>query len=118
MERWAERNLLKFNKGEYRVLHLGRNKSTHQYWGLGADLLESVFVEKDLQTMSQQCAIVTEKANWVLGCNRKSFDSRLREVILHLCSALVCPHLECYVQLWALQYMRPGGPGANPVKSY
>lgn len=90
----------------------------HQYWGLGADLLESVFVEKDLQTMSQQCAIVTEKANWVLGCNRKSFDSWLREVILHLCSALVCPHLECYVQLWALQYMRPGAPGANPVKSY
>lgn len=109
---------MKFNKGECRVLHLGRKKTVHQYWGLGAYLLESVFVEKDLQTMSLQCAIVTEKANWILGCNKKSFDSWSREVILHLCSALLCPHLECYVQFWALQYMRPGAPGVNPVKSY
>ena len=40
LESWAERNLMKFNRGKCRVLHLGRNNLIHQY-KLGADLLES-----------------------------------------------------------------------------
>ncbi|PKU48620.1 rna-directed dna polymerase from mobile element jockey-like [Limosa lapponica baueri] len=70
LESCAERNLMKFNKGKCRVLHLGRNNSTH--W-LGADLLESSSVARDLgvlvdnrMTMSQQCAPVAEKANGLL----------------------------------------------------
>ncbi|GAB0205041.1 mitochondrial enolase superfamily member 1 [Grus japonensis] len=47
LERWAERNLMKFNKGKCRVLHLGRNNPKHQY-RLGVDLLGSSSVEKDL----------------------------------------------------------------------
>jgi len=31
LESWAERNLMRFNKGKGRVLHLGRNDSIHQY---------------------------------------------------------------------------------------
>jgi len=47
LESRAERNPMKFNKGKCRVLHLGRNNPMHQY-RLGADLLESSSVERDL----------------------------------------------------------------------
>ena len=57
----------------------------HQY-RLGADLLESSSVERDLDvlvedrlTMSQQCALAAKKDNGILGCIRRSVGQQVEE---------------------------------------
>ncbi|KAK4822538.1 hypothetical protein QYF61_015544 [Mycteria americana] len=50
LEKWADRNLIKFNKGECHVLHPRRSNSMHQYM-LGAEQLESTIAEKNLQIL-------------------------------------------------------------------
>jgi len=108
LESWVE---MKFHKDKCSILHVGRNNPMHQY-RLVADLLESSSAERDLgglvnkSTISQQRALVAKKANGLLGYIKKSVASRSREVLLHLYSALVRPHLEYYVRFWAPQFKK------------
>jgi len=112
LEEWAHEDLMRLNKAECEVLHLGQSNPRYLY-KLGEDLLESSPVEKDFgvlmdkkQNMSHQRAFAARKVNYILGCIKKGVASREREVIVPLYSALVRHHLEYCVQAWGLQYKK------------
>ena len=93
-------------------MHLGWGNPKHRY-RLGGEWLESRPEEKNLGksvderfNMSWKCELAAQKANCILGCIKRSVTSRLRELILPLCTALVRLHLDQYVQFWGTQYKK------------
>ena len=53
--------------------------------------------------MSLQYAFATKMTNSILGCIRKILTSKSSKMRLPLSSALVRPHLQYCVQIWACQ---------------
>lgn len=115
LEKWADRNLIKFYKKKCHVLHPRRSNCMHQYV-LGADWLEGSFAEKNLLilvdklNMGQQFALVAKVATIILCCIGKSIASRSSEVILSLYVALI----RC---IWSAG-PRSGIPGAREIGAH
>jgi len=62
-----------------------------------------VLVDEKL-SMTQQCVLAAQKANHTLSCIPSSVANRLKEGFLPLCSALVRPPWESFIQLWSPQH--------------
>lgn len=73
------------------------------------ELQELLVVAGSKLHMNQQCALAAKRANNSLGCvNRlKLINSRLKEVINTLYSALIRLHPEYRIQLGTPQYKKP-----------
>jgi len=96
---------MRFNKAKRKVPHLSRGNLRYQY-RLGDEGMESSPAEKDLRVLvgekldrSRPRMLAAQKANHILSCIQSSVTSRLREVILPLCSGetppgVLCPALE------------------------
>jgi len=104
-ETWAHTNLTKSNTATCKVLHTGQGNPKHKY-RLGGEWIESSPEEKDFRVLVNeklnmtQRVLAAQKANHTLGCIKISMASWSREAILPLCSVLMKPHLEYWVQVW------------------
>jgi len=78
------------------------------HYMLGDDLLKKDLgvLEDNGVTVSQECALVSKKANGILWCIEKNMVYRSMKVIFPFYFALVRPLLEYCVQFWAPHFKK------------
>lgn len=112
LAQWVNTWQLKFNEDKCKVLHFGSNNPKEKYQLNNIDLESSRF-EKDLGVLisddlkpSSHIDGVILKANRILGMMYRSIQTRTKDVMLPLYTALVRPHLEYCVQAWCPHYIK------------
>lgn len=112
---WQEPHV---QQGEVQSPRLGRKKNLQQCMldlPNGKHLVDMVLVDPRLK-MSQQWALVANKAYNNLGCMKECCHSVSGEVIPLLCLALLNSYMEWQVHFLASQYKRHGHTGGRPKK--
>lgn len=115
-QKWAGRNLMKFQPSKGKVLGPGQNNCNT---GEARDRVTERFAEKKLEVHGRQevdhelaLCLAEKRAGHISGCDSKSVVSRLVLVIHSNSSELVRPHLECCVHpRTTLAYSRKSSGG-------
>ena len=111
LESWANTWQMHFHPQKCKVLRVGKDHPEFSY-GMqtqdGTCNLEVVNSEKDLGveidsmlSFDTQCDSMVKKANRVLCTIRRSFQHLDESIMLQLYKALVRPHLEYAIEIWA-----------------
>ncbi len=111
LENWSTNWQMRFHPQKCKVLRVGKNhpEFTYQMQSNGGPCnLEEVSSEKDLGVefdnllaFDAQCDTMIKKANKVLCTIRRSFHYLDEEVMVQLYKAMVRPHLEYAIEVWA-----------------
>jgi len=102
---------------------MGQGNPKHKY-RLSGERIESSPEKKDLWVlvdeklnMTWQCALTAQKANRTLDCIKSSTASRLREVVVPLCSGETAPHV-LHPALEPSAQERHGPVGVGPEEGH
>jgi len=94
---------MKFNQGNFKVHHLGRNKSKHQD-RMGANQLENSFEEKDVPLLADKDD--QKSVKWLCGNGSQkralglfSLEKRRLRGILAMCKHMACGERERQTQI-------------------
>lgn len=110
LEKWVLKNLMKFYKFKFQVLHPGWGNPRHEH-RLGVQVTENIPLKKDLGILvekldiTQQCELSAQD-NCIQGSFQSSMSSRVREGNLPLYITLMRLHLESWVQLQGPQHKK------------
>ena len=107
---WSDTWQLKFNVAKCGVMHYGTQQDKHIYTiseeGIRRNLVE-VFEEKDLGVkfdptlmFSKHIAMITKKANSMVGVIRRTFDHMDEDMLKILYKSLIRPHVEYANCIW------------------